>query len=133
MQNTIKAMTAAALIGLSGCVSSIPQGAPVTLTDDMRAAVEAGVKRRLKDPNSAMFDRIQASRINENAYNVCGFVNAKNSFGGYNGNAPFYGVLYKGTENMTFDFRTMADTSKDGEMWALQAVCKQAGVPLFMY
>lgn len=127
---SVKLAVIVALIGLSGCVSSIPQGAPVTLTDDMRAAVEAGVKRRLKDPNSAMFDRIQASRINENAYNVCGFVNAKNSFGGYNGHAPFYGVLYKGTESMTFDFRTMADPMKPGEIVGLRAVCRRAGAPI---
>lgn len=118
-------------IGLAGCVSSIPVGEPVQITDDMRMVIEDGVKRRLKDPNSAMFDRIQVSRINENAYNVCGFVNAKNSFGGYNGSAPFYGVLYRGVDKSVFDFRTMADPMKSGEIVGLRAVCQRAGIPIF--
>lgn len=130
MHNMMKAAFAASVIGLAGCVSSIPAGVPVQVDDEMHAAIEAGVKRRLKDPNSAMFDRIQVSKVNQNTYNVCGFVNAKNSFGGYSGNAPFYGVLHRGYR---FEFRTMADTSKDGEVWALQAVCRKAGIPLIMY
>lgn len=49
---------------------------------------EASVREKLKDPASAVFsqERIVGSGVDKR---VCGFVNAKNSFGGYTGNQEF--------------------------------------------
>ena len=52
----------------------------------MKSAVEKAVRYELKDPESARFKWPQVS----NAYYYCGFVNAKNSRGGYTGFEPFH-------------------------------------------
>ena len=50
------------------------------------------VKARLRDGGSAEFGRVYVSRSNM----VCGFVNAKNGFGGYTGMQPFIAGFAKG-------------------------------------
>lgn len=49
---------------------------------------------RLKDPDSAQFRNLVVRKIFKDngtvLYNVCGEINAKNSFGGYVGFRPFY-------------------------------------------
>lgn len=51
------------------------------------------IRRKLKDPNSARFGTMsRAMRPNvrgEPTDTICGYVNAKNSFGGYTGERPF--------------------------------------------
>ncbi|SDJ25927.1 hypothetical protein SAMN05428983_0863 [Agrobacterium fabrum] len=58
--------------------------------------IKQAVKGVLKDPDSAQFKDFQrgrhrgyASEDRDAASYVCGFVNAKNSLGGYTGYAPF--------------------------------------------
>ncbi|MDH2135362.1 hypothetical protein N5J77_30035 [Sphingobium yanoikuyae] len=57
-------------------------------TPDQRFAqeVESDVRRSLKDPDSANFEKIEAFAKEKIA---CGKVNAKNSFGGYTGMEDF--------------------------------------------
>lgn len=56
-------------------------------------AIKAAAAKALKDPHSAKWERMQrATRPNvrgEPTDVVCGYVNAKNSFGGYIGSKPF--------------------------------------------
>jgi hypothetical protein len=52
---------------------------------DVRDAMET-VRGQLKDPDSAKFTNVRKSR---DGSHVCGYVNAKNSMGGYVGNQPF--------------------------------------------
>lgn len=66
------------------------QWSPATISSAQRAAVEAAVVRSLKDPESARFGDMVAAAKDDISISVCGFVNAKNSFGGYNGFQPFY-------------------------------------------
>lgn len=67
---------------------------PIVLDAKYNAAVKTGVKKRLKDPGSARFTLpFRASEANNGVTTVCGLVNAKNSFGGYTGSAPFVGIL----------------------------------------
>jgi len=48
------------------------------------------VKNSLKDPDSAKFYGIYATqKPNQTKPNICGYVNAKNSYGGYTGKKPF--------------------------------------------
>lgn len=58
-----------------------------------RREVEGAVAAVLKDPESARFSPIQAFFDGKVATRVCGTVNAKNSFGGYVGARPFFGVI----------------------------------------
>lgn len=51
-----------------------------------RDAIEAAVKEKLRDPDSARFRDIK--RTGDNSF--CGWVNAKNGLGGYTGFAVFY-------------------------------------------
>jgi hypothetical protein len=53
------------------------------------SAIEEGVRNGLKDPESARFKHPFADSyaIGESYY--CGYVNAKNSYGGYTGDQPF--------------------------------------------
>jgi membrane-associated protease RseP (regulator of RpoE activity) len=67
---------------------------PISLTKVQLQVVMKGVRERLKDPDSAKFGEIRASKQRETT--VCGYVNAKNSFGGYVGKSRFIGLLYGG-------------------------------------
>lgn len=88
---------------LSGCATATAVDtsgwtyAPHELTTAQRAAIENAVKVTLKDPDSARFSRFKARKAfmpgNRVAIQACGFVNAKNSFGGYTGASPFAGAF----------------------------------------
>jgi len=90
-----------ALALLAGCqtapqTAAIEPGAAYTLSESEQAAVKRGVIAMLKDPESARFEGLRASKDSEGVVMVCGYVNARNSFGGYAGNQAFTGVLYNG-------------------------------------
>lgn len=87
---------------LAGCVPrqevprakpSIEAGVPIELSPSDIIAVKAGVAKSLKDPDSARFGTIRAARAADGTTHVCGFVNARNSFGGFAGESPFIGIL----------------------------------------
>jgi hypothetical protein len=64
------------------------------LTTPQVAAVHESVRDNLKDPESARFGQMFAAKPKEGGMPmVCGYVNAKNSYGGYVGEQPFIGVL----------------------------------------
>ena len=67
----------------------------LTLPPERIQLVQTAIKDRLKDPESARFSGVKywefKSETDRIMY-VCGFVNAKNSFGGYNGEQMFYAV-----------------------------------------
>lgn len=62
-------------------------------TAEQEAAIKTAVvtiKGELKDPDSARFRNFRVYKISElGTPRVCGEVNAKNSYGGYNGFTPF--------------------------------------------
>lgn len=67
---------------------------PVALTAKQIEWVKEGVRKELKDPDSAKFDGIAGAKAaGEKDITVCGFVNARNSYGGYTGKKPFLGLL----------------------------------------
>jgi dUTPase len=90
---------AAALV--SGCAASVAEKTDlVTLTPAMREEVAAGIKKQLKDPASAQFGPMSAARsVKTGLINVCGTVNAKNSFGGYTGAVRFIASIGDGGGN----------------------------------
>jgi hypothetical protein len=51
--------------------------------------VKTAVAKSLKDPESARFNSPFVASKNSKGITVCGFVNAKNSYGGYTGDKPF--------------------------------------------
>ena len=85
---------------LVGCTTAEQSPPPVVkattpraLTSAEKAVVEEGVRKSLKDPNSAMFGPMAAAQEDEKNTWVCGYVNARNSYGGYTGDKPFMGGL----------------------------------------
>ncbi len=84
------------IFSLFGCVTQPqqPTREPVTWTKSQPSAEEienakAVVANELKDPNSAIFGNFWALDGTNGLRNICGYVNAKNSFGGYTGKKMF--------------------------------------------
>ena len=86
----------AAVLALSGCMSDAGQTVSVEklqLSPAELAQVQQAVKNNMKDPGSAQFGPyvafIATMKNGETHRVVCGYVNGKNSFGGYVGQQPF--------------------------------------------
>ena len=127
----------AALAALAGCqtsaqiASTMEAGTPVALNGRQLDAVRSGVRAVLKDPGSAQFGTIRAVRMSEGAYVVCGYVNARNSFGGYTGHQLFSGVMLDIHPKVAPDFTPM-DTfgSTEAKRAGVLAVCRARGVQI---
>ena len=64
-----------------------------TLSAEQIAAIEAGVRAKLNNPDSAKISGLVVRPINSPIFAVCGYVNAKNASGRYVGNVAFDGFL----------------------------------------
>lgn len=93
----MKKLLPASMLLLTACAPSyldtLEYLTPVHLTKSQIAIIHAGVARSLKDPESARFGDVVAGKDPKGIVFACGYVNAKNSFGGYVGDKPFEGVL----------------------------------------
>jgi hypothetical protein len=89
---------------------------PVALTTAQVAIVHKGVRATLKDPDSARFGGIAAGANNVGTIHVCGLVNAKNSYGGYNGMTTYSGEL----TGVDFKFEGLGST--------LDFICNKQGL-----
>lgn len=101
---------------------------PETSIYSLSAADQTNVRRSvlasLKDPESARFGSMAASKATDGTIFVCGFVNARNSFGGYTGMEPFagrmtgpaFGVVYWGNTRPMYDY--------------VLSECRKFGVPI---
>jgi len=124
-----------AILLLNGCGSrdygtaavkeSAVFGQPYTLTATERRAVEDGVRKRLKDPLSAIFSELVARRGERGEIAVCGHVNAKNAYGGYVGRQPFRGTLMAGPPPV-FSASTVDDIGDD----VIAEICSRTGIPI---
>ena len=118
---------------LSGCAPAtmstyapappaIVAGTPIALSATQASKVKDGVTRVLKDPGSAVFGEMSAARHPDGKISVCGYVNARNSYGGYTGQQPFLGGL---TPN---EFIVVDIAGTDIEWQALLQTCRRLGV-----
>lgn len=71
------------------------QPAAVPLSSEQQSLVRNTIAGALKDPGSAVFGGYLARQDAQNPsiIHVCGMVNARNSYGGYSGDYPYYGRL----------------------------------------
>jgi hypothetical protein len=122
------------VILLSGCETAssdtIVWGDHVPMTPDFQQAVAQAVKSNLKDPYSAVMGPSSArGRIRNGVRElvVCGYVNAKNSFGGYNGMQPYEGVYSMATQH--FNIIAMGDESPNAGLM-IASSCRAAGLPI---
>lgn len=93
MHRTLIATTLLVL-GTAAFADSVTK-TPTTLSGEILALVQADVGRSLKDPGSAIYGTILATRDAADDVYVCGEVNAKNSFGAFTGNTTFVTVIRK--------------------------------------
>ena len=104
-------MLRAALITV---VALIPVVTAAQMTDKQFAWVETGkdaVRAKLKDPESARFRNVFFNRGEDDIPVACGEVNAKNSFGGYQGHQHF---ISAGRPDLTF---LETEVSDFGKLW----------------
>lgn len=116
-----------ATIVLFGCQSTSANRTPavaVSLSPSQIEIVKAAITPRMKDPDSVRFGEMMGARNDKGEITVCGYVNAKNSFGGYVGMSPFYGVLNE--QNKTYDFGGTGTSGTD--RMAVVSLCKERGV-----
>jgi hypothetical protein len=121
----LKYLAVTAAISLAGCTTLPPSlqkaGTPIALSAGQLAAVESGVRQRLKDPASAMFGSTTlAAQSADGEITACGFVNAKNSFGGYTGSSLYIAILRGGT--------VVDATIEDSGYQIVRSFCQQRGV-----
>jgi hypothetical protein len=90
MKRMVLAMTFAAM------ASAVVAAEPYQLDSSELANVEAGIRSKLTDPESAKFDGVSASKSASGTVWACGYVNAKNQSGGYVGQRPFIGFYRSG-------------------------------------
>jgi hypothetical protein len=122
---------AIALGMLAGCQTVAPEPShtytTMAVTSSQTRAVEAAVRDALKDPNSAMFRHpFQGSTDESGTIFICGFVNARNSFGGYVGDTPFIA----GYEPLTGTGVFISMGGTDSETFAVLSVCRNRGIVL---
>lgn len=120
----------AALLILGGCNTTSTMTPNVTymtykLTPEDVALVQEGVKRSLKDPLSALFAvPPAASKGSDGIIYACGYVNAKNSFGGYIGDKLYLGTLAV-SEGKPVSFITAAMGGSDIDDMVVRRMCQQ--------
>ncbi len=79
----------------------------------------------MKDPDSARFGKIAAAIDSEGIVTACGWVNGKNSYGGYTGELPFMGIY--SVEGGRF---LVADIASGSAASATVTVCRNRGVAM---
>jgi hypothetical protein len=117
------------VLALSGCGPSATVVMPFELTDADQAAIKAGVRASLRDPGSAEFGDMRATRGTDGAVSVCGWVNSKNGFVGYTGNQLFIGLLNIATHPSIFTLTAIGTPEQQGQMPIISR-CKKAGITL---
>lgn len=91
-----------------------------------RSWVDAGVKKKLKDPFSAVIGPVTAGINSKGVVYVCGSVNAKNSYGAYTGLRPFVGMF---SPSLPFDsFSVAVFGGSDRDAYSAIAICRRYGV-----
>lgn len=128
LKSIVRAMRLVALFAALACFAGPAMAEdrvklpPRQITEADKAAIRETIKRQLKDPESARFRWVAYTGLDEL---YCGFVNAKNSYGGYVGFKPFAVML--ATNNMgkqvalPFDMDTEERTAQ---------FCRSYSVPL---
>jgi hypothetical protein len=133
------ALAGAALTGCAAQVAAPPaqpapepteQVSPIKLDKTDIAAIQAGVRRALKDPDSARFGQMLAGNNSKNEISVCLMVNAKNSYGGYTGEKPYLGLLFRDKKPPVFAVVPDDGRFPEHRDAAIFKLCGNRGLPL---
>jgi hypothetical protein len=97
---------------------------PLQLSADQITQVQTIVKFSLQDPGSAQFGTIKGGKDLEGKVFVCGLVNVKSNFGGFNG------MAFTGEINSGGAFKMVAMGDITDVSLAIQQVCGKQGLLL---
>lgn len=117
-------LLAVSLLLLSGNALAQDAGPRDATPDEVQAVTEA-LKARLKDPDSA---KVSGVKVSADGKTACGFVNAKNSYGGYSGNSAFYTMAFKNKSGQPV-FAVIGVDS--GSNTASAIMCEKDGIKLY--
>lgn len=115
-----KSIAGIACLFLAACVTTGPT-TPYSLSSAEVQTVQSAIQYQMKEPTSAQFRDIQGAKLASGEVLICGWVNGRNSFGGYTGFMPFAGRL-----NGSFSLGLLAADNSDANVVAHQ--CRQAGM-----
>jgi len=99
---------------------------PYKLSAGDISKLKSWVARDLKDPESARFEPLFVAATDGQKLHICGYVNGKNSYGGYTGIKPFYAV---GTADATY-FGVASMGNDEFEADLTFDMCRRVGAPL---
>lgn len=115
------------LIALAGLLAAVPAASADMPNDALKEAIRKEVKNELRDPESARFSWLPMQSTE--AY--CGYVNARNGFGGYAGKALFMVLLFDGRDGPVPSPAFLADPNPESSRHrALAEQCLKAGISL---
>ena len=120
----------AATLLVASCTAAIAleKAMPEPLGPDVVGLIHDAVRERLKDPESARFGTLVGGQDQKGVFSACGWVNSKNSFGGYTGIMPFAGIMIEVSNKRVFHVVSMGDGGDGSD--AVLALCKALGLPL---
>src|SRR5262245_37841142 len=95
-------LSAAMLVASCTAANSLEKAMPEPLGPDMVGLIHDAVRERLKDPKSARFATLVGGRDRNGVFSAYGWVNAKNSLGGYTGIMPFAGIMIEVSSKRVF-------------------------------
>ncbi len=104
----------------------IEAGQPIALSPVQTEAIIFGVSKWLKQPRSARFGEIWASRNSRGFITACGLVDAENSAGKLVGPSPFIGVLRGSLTEPEFVVVEIGTLATDRSIVA--GLCRESGI-----
>src|SRR5262245_42397344 len=123
-----RSLGATLLVASWAVAIALENAMPAPLSPDSVGLIHEAVRERLKDPESARFGTLVGGHDQKGVFSACGWVNSKNSFGGYTGIMPFAGIMIEVSKKRVFQVVSMGDGG-DGS-GAVLALCKALGLPL---
>ena len=104
----------------------IEAGQSTRLDARQQEAVVTGVMKWMKDPGTAQFGAMAATKNSKGLVAVCGHVNGRNSTGAYVGMAPFIGVLAGPASSLDFVVVEIGSNAKDRAV--VESLCREKGI-----
>lgn len=93
---------------LAGSASADAKPRPATKTEI--EAIRESLQTQLKDADSAKFRDAVANNSVKEVRDICGDINAKNSYGAYGGFVRFYSIVAMQTDGKTVAIMTVIDS-----------------------
>lgn len=105
IRSVVLLLSSVLLVGCNAARHASPEaaaaaapGSPTPLSQADQKLLKEGLAAGMKDPDSVRVGDAIATINGTGRIVICGYVNGKNSYGGYTGDQPFVGLLYRQAE-----------------------------------